>query len=58
MKTPEELAEAIIQRANDGYHHRGDYPSFAITPWDDRLRWSDYIKKVAKDVLTEELQSA
>ena len=50
---PEELAEKIIQAANDGYHNRPDYPPYALTPWDDRLRWSDYIKKVAAEVLAK-----
>jgi hypothetical protein len=56
MKTAQELADLIMQRANDGYHRRDDYPAFAMAPWDDRLRWSDYIKKVTAEVLAEELQ--
>src|SRR5436309_12588461 len=46
------LARQIIQRANDGYHSqkRGDpeYPPFALTPWDDRIKWSAYVQKVAE----------
>lgn len=50
----EQVAEAIIKRANDGYHNDpNNYPPFALTPWDDRLRWSDYIKKAAEQVLNE-----
>lgn len=55
MKTPEELAEAIISAANRGYHNREDYPAYAVLPWDDRLLWSDYIQRVATDVLREAL---
>lgn len=55
MKTPEEIAAAIIQRAHDGYRNREDYPSFALTPWDDRNRWTAYVHKVAAEVLAEEL---
>lgn len=56
-RSPTELAELIIQRANGGYHDREDYPPFALTPWDDRLRWSDYIKVIAAEVLVEEERS-
>lgn len=57
MKTPEEIAAAIIQRANDGYHDmkKSGYPPFAPAPWDDRRHWSKYIEKVATDVLRDEL---
>jgi len=56
MKTPEQLAEAIIDKMNDGYHRDPtNYPPFALTPWDDRVRWSTYMKKVAAEVLSEEL---
>lgn len=59
MKTPAELAEAIIDRANDNYHvSDSGYPPFALAPWDDRIRWSDYLKKVATEVLTEELSKS
>jgi hypothetical protein len=56
MRTPTEIAEAIVKRANDGYHSDPDnYPPYALTPWDDRTRWSDYLKKKAEEVLAEEL---
>lgn len=57
--TPEgqALADKIIKRANDGYHNRDDYPPYALAPWDDRLRWSDYIKKVAAEVLSEQVSA-
>jgi hypothetical protein len=47
------IAERIIQAAKDGYHRCEDYPPYAVTPWDDRLRWSDYLKKIAAEVLAE-----
>ncbi len=57
MKTPEEIASAIIQRANDGYgKDASGYPPYAMAPWDDRLRWSAYVQKVAAEVLAEELK--
>lgn len=55
MTKAEEIAAKIIDRANDGYHARDDYPPFATTPWDDRLRWSDYLKKIAAIVIAEEI---
>lgn len=58
MKTAEEIAEAIIETANAGYHYRSNYPPYAITPWDDRVRWSAYLKEIATEVLTEELNAA
>jgi Zn ribbon nucleic-acid-binding protein len=42
----EDFARQCIQAANDGYHGRDDYPAYAPTPWDDRLRWSDYLQKI------------
>jgi hypothetical protein len=58
MKTPEQIAEAIIQRANDGYHNQphSGYPRYALSVWDDRIRWSEYIKKVAASVIAEEIK--
>jgi hypothetical protein len=48
------LGDRIIQRANDGYRGREDYPSYALTPWDDRPRWSAYIKKIADEIEAED----
>lgn len=55
MTEAERIAEKIIVRANAGYHDRDDYPPYAVTPWDDRPRWSDYLKKIAAIVIAEEL---
>lgn len=53
------LGDRIIRRANDGYHTRmttgpKDYPPYALTPWDDRLRWSKYIKTIADEIEAED----
>lgn len=54
-RTPLETAEAIIQRAAMGYHDQkaSGYPPYALTPWDDRIRWSNYLKMVIVEVLAE-----
>jgi hypothetical protein len=54
----DEIAAKIIERANAGYRtimKGSGYPPFALTPWDDRIKWSAYIQRVAADVLREEL---
>ena len=33
----------VLQKANDGYHQRSDYPKYEIHPWDDRVMWSRYL---------------
>ncbi len=53
------LGDRIIRRANDGYSTRSttgkkDYPPFALTPWDDRIRWSQYIKIIADEIEAED----
>lgn len=45
----------VIQEANDRYHRdpkstQYDYPPFALTAWDDRVRWSTYIQKIIDEV--------
>lgn len=52
---PAALAKKIIQAANDGYHNRDDFPPYALSPWNDRTKWSEYIEKVATEVLRKEL---
>lgn len=56
---PETLGDRILKRANDGYRTRlttgpQDYPPFAVTPWDDRQRWSKYIKAIADEIEAED----
>jgi hypothetical protein len=55
---PEAIAAAIIRAANNGYHGRDDYPAYALTPWDDRRRWSAYIEIVAAGVIADALRLA
>ena len=38
--------EKVLQVANDGYHNRDDYPPYAMSVWEDRNRWIDYLKKI------------
>lgn len=56
--TGEQFAEQVIQTANDGYHRRDDYPPYAMAPWDDRLRWSDYLKKIIAEEFAKHPASA
>lgn len=41
---------AVLKKANENYHapmdDKYDYPPFALTAWDDRVRWSEYLRKV------------
>lgn len=53
------LAGEIIDRANAGYHTRfttgpKDYPPYALTPWEDRIRWSGYLKTIIAETLAED----
>lgn len=50
-----QIADKIVNAANDGYLKREDYPPYAVAPWDDRRRWSEYIRRVAAEVLEREL---
>ena len=40
----------VLYTAQAGYHTREDYPPFALAPWDDRRRWTDYLKKIAAEL--------
>lgn len=58
-KPGQTLGDRIIERANNGYHTRNttgkkDYPPYALTAWDDRLRWSAYIKTIADEIEAED----
>lgn len=46
----QDVVEALLKAANDGYHDRDDYPPFALTSFDDRPRWNDYLRRVAADL--------
>jgi len=53
------LGDRIIQRANEGYHTRlttgpKDYPPFALSSMEDRIRWSKYIKTIADEIEAED----
>ena len=36
----------VIKIAREGYSDRNDYPPYALSPWDDRKRWTDYLTKI------------
>lgn len=60
-KTKMSLGTRIIERANDGYNTRNaagkkDYPPYALTAWDDRIRWSAYIRIIADEIEAEDKQ--
>lgn len=55
------LGDRIIKRANDGYFTRltegkKDYPPYALSPMEDRIRWSKYIKIIADEIEREDLE--
>jgi hypothetical protein len=59
MQNKLSLGDRIIKRANDGYHTRltvgpKDYPPYALTPFEDRVRWSKYIKTIADEIEAED----
>lgn len=39
-------ADEIKQAIEGGYHGRKDYPPFALTPWDDRNRYREYVYRI------------
>lgn len=46
--------DAQLKRAIDrGYHERTDYPPYALTPWDDRNRYREYIFRIIDEQATE-----
>ena len=36
----------VMEKAQDGFHDRGDYPPFALMSWDDRNKWNKYLEKI------------
>ena len=40
----------VLKMAEDGYHDRNDYPPFALTSWEDRQRWTAYLKRLAAEL--------
>jgi hypothetical protein len=58
LQTPS-LGDVIIALANNGYHNqeKTGYPPFALAPWDDRIRWSNYIKKIADEIEAEQAKT-
>lgn len=45
----------ILKELDDGYYdqEKDDYPPFALTPWDDRERYRDYIYRVLRRLVDE-----
>ena len=50
LSVPNSKSELIMQELDSGYHNmKGDqYPPFALTLWDDRNRYREYISRVLK----------
>ncbi len=42
--------EKVIRKAQDGYHDRDDYPPFALMSWDDRAKWTAYLRKINEEI--------
>jgi len=37
----------VLKTATKRYHEKqGDYPAYAMAPWDDRNIWNAYLEKV------------
>lgn len=36
----------VLDTADNGYSDRNDYPPYALAPWDERTRWSEYLRKI------------
>lgn len=53
LKARCEALVKIVDTADAGYHTRKDYPPFAVASWEDRTRWSNYIRKLIKEALRE-----
>lgn len=45
-KMTKEEAQKLKDTIDWGYHNRDDYPPFALTPWDDRNRYREYVFKI------------
>ncbi|KKM63650.1 hypothetical protein LCGC14_1509360 [marine sediment metagenome] len=43
----------VLKIAHDGYSQRDDYPSFALAPWDDRVKWTAYLQKINDELPVE-----
>ncbi len=48
------FTEYLFRKAWDRYHaphdDKYDFPPYALTSWDDRVRWSEFLKKVGKEL--------
>ena len=42
----------VLEVAQRGYHHRDDYPPYALASWDDRTRWTGYLEKINEELDT------
>ena len=40
----------VIKVAQEGYSNRDDYPPYALASWDDRTRWTAYLKKINEEL--------
>ena len=40
----------VLKVAQEGYRKRDDYPPYALASWDDRTRWTAYLKKINEEL--------
>ncbi len=40
----------VLEVAQAGYHNRDDYPPYALVSWDERTRWTEYLKKIDQEL--------
>ena len=45
--------KVVLQKAQEGYTKRDDYPPFAMMPWEDRPKWTAYLAKINAEMDAE-----
>jgi len=44
-------AQKLKDMIDRGYHDRQDYPPFALTAWDDRNRYREYVFRIIDELV-------
>jgi len=47
-------AQKLKDKIDRGHHERQDYPPFAVTAWEDRNRYREYVFRVIDELVEEE----
>lgn len=53
-------AEELKRKIDDGFYHQNDsgYPPYALTAWDDRKRFREYVFRVIDEQVEEANEAA